>query len=189
MRKSKKAELSYGEVLHMWAETHIGVGKMPKGFSPKQCGGTTADVHGTREMCARIVETFPGYSKDFGKLLIRYMFQGVEHYDEMKRCEDFQGALALSLIEHPVYFMFKSDEPTTEPTEYTQTKLAEALGFSHAKGAQKWMLAHGCDVPGVNQFGASWWMVDDAFKALKKFRENFLKKDRQNTSFPEEDSS
>jgi hypothetical protein len=185
----KEDELTYKEVLHLWAETKIGVGKMPKGFTTPGSGVMSIDLHGTRQMCARIVETHDGYTPAFGELLIRFMFQGVPRFEQMMQCEDFKGSLAKHLIEHPVYFLFKVDQPAQKPSEYKQTELAKELGFSHAKGAQKWMLNHGYRVPGVNQFGASWYMVRSAFVALKAYRKDFLKKEREEENFLEDIAS
>jgi hypothetical protein len=185
----KEDELTYKEVLHLWAETKIGVGKMPKGFTTPGSGVMSIDLHGTRQMCARIVETHDGYTPAFGELLIRFMFQGVPRFEQMMQCEDFKGSLAKHLIEHPVYFLFKVDQPAQKPSEYKQTELAKELGFKTVMGARLWMLNHGYKVPGVNQFGSSWYMVHSAFTALKAFRKEFLKKEQEEPTFLEDIAS
>jgi len=173
MRKKRKGHLlSYGEVLHLWAETKIGVGKMPKGFSPSSTGGANIDMHGTRQMCARIVETHEGYTEELGTLLIRYIFHGVPDYDQMLRCEEFKSSLAKSIIEHPVYFLFQPEKSRVEPQEYTLTKLKEELGFDHVQECKRFMERQHMIVTGLGRDRGRWYLGEGVFKILQKKAKN-----------------
>lgn len=169
MSKKKKGDkLDYREVLHFWAETKIGVGKMPKGFAPTQKGGMNVDMHGTRQMCARIVETHEGYTEELGNLLVRYMFQGVPEYEQMERCEVFKDSFAKSVADRPVYLLFLTHGARVEPQEYTLTKLKEELGFKHVQECKRFMERQHMTIFGLGRDRGRWYLGAGVLAILKK---------------------